>query len=215
MSSEDNLDPVLKKHLGRVEAPANLWNHVRGHVAIRRTWVSWGAWATVAAALVVSAGGWTLLQQLRTPQSMEAQAVAALNQGARDLGLQTESAGEVRNWVKKSSGIDIPLPPKHTAMVRIIGASITTDRNPIAQVSYQVGEYRAALLVTKDPTGKTTYPHHEARDSDPYETARVSSWSMKGQSYTLAWSAPGEARVACLLCHGTEPAVGVSPNLMN
>jgi len=215
MSSENNLDPVLEKHLGRVEAPANLWSHVRQPAAVRPTSVSWSAWVTVAATLAITAGGWTLWQQMRTPQSVEAKAVAALSQGPEDLGLHSENAGDVRNWVRTNSGIDIPLPPKHSAMVRIIGASVTEDTNPIAQVSYEVGEYRAALLVTKDPTGKTTYPHHEARDSDPYQTARVSSWSMKGQSYTLAWSAPGEARVACLLCHGTEPAVGVSPNLMN
>jgi len=214
MSSENNLDPILKKHLGRVEAPAKLWNHVRGPIRAPRPSPLF-AWAPVAALLAITAGGWMLWQQLREPQSVEAKAVAALDRGPEDLGLRTENAVEVRAWLKENGGFEIPLPPKHSPVVRIIGASMMDGATPIAQISYQVGQYRAELLVAKDPTGATTYPKHDVRDSDPYQAARVSSWSMKGQSYTLAWSAPGEFRTACLLCHATEPGAAASPNMMN
>jgi hypothetical protein len=77
----------------------------------------------------------------------------------------------------------------------------------MAEVSYQVGEFRAALLVTKNPSGVTAYPKHDFRGSDPFQEARVTSWSLKDQNYTLAWTAPGEFRTACLLCHDQEPSM--------
>lgn len=214
MSSE-NLDPVLKKHLGRVEAPPNLWSHVQGP---RREQSGTWAWATAAALVAVIAGGWTLWNEFRAPQTVEAMALAALDRPPEELALRTEDAASIRKWVRTGSGIDIPLPPKHSAVIRIQGASVIPgasaggETKRVAEVSYQVGEFRAALLVTKDPTGARSYPKHDFRGSDPLEAARVTSWSMKGQSYTLAWTAPGEFRTACLLCHDQEPPM-ISPAL--
>ncbi len=211
MSSE-NLDPVLKKHLGRVEAPPNLWSHVRGPVPVHsRGW----SWAAAAALVAIIAGGWTLWNEFRAPQTVEAMALAALDRGPENLDLQTEDAASVRKWVKSNSGIDIPLPPKHAGVIRIQGARVNGESKRVAEVSYQVGEFRAALLVTKDPTGTKSYPKHDFRGSDALETARVTSWSMKGQSYTLAWTAPGEFRAACLLCHDQEPPVLPPSSLVN
>jgi hypothetical protein len=215
------LDPVLEKHLARVEAPAELWARMRAAAPGERlrpatTYPAWVAWATTAASLAVLAGGWLLWTAVWKPQPVEALAVAALRSDPRELTLHTEDATEVRAWVRAKSGIDIPLPPKHSPLVQILGARIVEAKpGRVAEVSYQVGEYRAALLVAKDPSGKTTYPNHEVRSSDPFEMARVSQWSMRGQSYTLAWAAPGEFRVACLLCHGAEPAMITPPNRMN
>jgi hypothetical protein len=206
MSSE-NLDPVLKKHLSRVEAPANLWSQVRGARAVpnqaRASWMT--TWATVAAAFAVVAGGWTMWNQLRTPLTVEAMAIAALDRNPEDLTLRTEDAASIRKWVKTNSGIDIPLPPKHASVIRIQGARVSGETNRMAEISYQVGEFRAALLVTKNPSGATAYPKHDFRGSDAFQAARVTSWSLKGQSYTLAWSAPDESRTPCLLCHDQAP----------
>ncbi|MEP6960950.1 MAG: hypothetical protein ABI995_02670 [Acidobacteriota bacterium] len=233
MSDKDlkqtSLDDVLQKHLGRVSAPEQLWHRVQhadkssmksGRASSgMRFGPMFAAWQMAAAATVaISVGGWMLWQAQRTTVSVltvEEQAVAALEQSPRELPLHTEDALEVRTWVKANSGIDIPLPPKHSPLVRILGATVTQDGDPVAAVSYEVGAYRAALMVTKDPSGATTYPKHDLRGSDPFQAARVTSWSMKGQSYTLAFSAPGESKVACLLCHGQEPAMGSSPSLMN
>ncbi|MEI9811788.1 MAG: hypothetical protein WDO18_03550 [Acidobacteriota bacterium] len=209
-----NLDRVLGKHLGPVRAPEDLWTRVQnpGQRVPVHTRSMWGAWAAAAAMLVFSAGGWMVWQE-RHPVSVESLAVEALAQGPENLALHTEDASEVRAWVKSHAGIDIPLPPKHSPLVRILGASISRDSRHVAEVSYQVGDYRAALIVARDESGKTVYPQHELRSSDPVQAARVSSWSMKGQSYTLAWAAPGEFRVACLLCHGTEPAMIQMPSI--
>jgi hypothetical protein len=216
MSSE-NLDPVLKKHLGRVEAPPNLWAHVQGHTATdvpaSSFWTS-RAFA-VAAAVAILAGGWTLWNETRAPQTVEAMAVAALGNNPAQLELQTEDAATIRKWVKANAGIDIPLPPQHSGVIRINGASVNHEGPRMAEVSYQVGEFRAALLVTKDPSGVTRYPKHDFRGSDSFEAARVTSWSLKGQAYTLAWTAPGEFRTACLLCHDQEPPMVPPASLVN
>jgi hypothetical protein len=215
--SNENLDPVLKKHLGRLEAPANLWNHVRGPVAVRGAQSApqsaW-TWAGAVAMLAVAVGGWIVWSQLRAPQTVEAMAMAALDRKTEDFALRTEDAASVRKWVKSNSGIDIPLPPKHSGVIRIVGARIGNETNPVAEVAYRVGEFKAALLITKASTGATVYPKHSSGGSDAFQTARVTSWSMKGQSYTLAWTAPGEFRTACLLCHDQEPPL-VPARLMN
>ena len=212
MSSE-HLDPVLKKHLARVAAPPNLWSHVRGPV---RAQAVRGSWAVAAIALVaVVAGGWTLWDQLRAPVTAEAMAIAALDRNPADLSFRTEGGAAIRKWLKANAGIDVPLPPKHSSVIRIQGARVSGETNRIAEVSYQVGEFKAALLVTKNPTGVTAYPKHDFRGSNPFEAARVTSWSLKGQSYTLAWTAPGEFRTACLLCHDQEPPMLPPAALVN
>lgn len=203
--NSQELERVLTKHLASVAAPENLWGRVRGPMQAPKHASAWLSWAAVAATIGVAVGGWTLWQLAQPPLSVEARAVNSLEAKASELPLHTQDAAAVRKWIKAESGIDVPLPPKHDALVQIIGARITNDQNPVAEIAYQVGEYRAALLIAKDPSGKTVYPKHEVRSSDPYQKARISSWSMRGQTYTLAWSAPGEFRVACLLCHSTTP----------
>jgi len=215
MKQEDlnnhGLERVLEKHLASVTAPDTLWNHVRGPlVRPERQAPVWMGWAAAVASLAVVAGGWVVWQIAQPPQSVEAVAVNALQTNTSELPILTTDATAVRKWIKAESGIDVPLPPKHDSLVQIIGAKIVPAQVDgatarVAEISYQVGDYRAALLIAKDPSGKTVYPKHEVRSSDPFQQARVSSWSMRGQSYTLAWSAPGEFRVACLLCHSTTP----------
>lgn len=207
----ENLDPVLKKHLGRVQAPPNLWSHMRGQ---KRSPEAGWSWVAAVAAVAVIAGGWTLWNEFRAPRTVEAMALAALDRAPEDLTLRTQDAASIRKWVRADSGIDIPLPPKHAGVIRIEGARMSGETKRVAEVAYQVGQFRAALLVTKDPTGAKSYPKHDFRGSDPLEAARVTSWSMRGQSYTLAWTAPGEFRTACLLCHDQEPPV-IPPSQMN
>lgn len=208
-----DLDRVLKKHLKRASAPEEvtpevtneLWRrvqHARAQVPAR-TSPAWPVWATAVATLAVTAGGWMVWQQMQAPRSVEEMAVAALTK--ESLRFRSQEASEIRTWLRANAGIDIPIPPMHSAMIEIEGADILQGDGAVAEIAYRVGDHRAALLVTKDLTGKRTYPSHEVRPSESFQDARVSSWSMRGQSYTLAWAAPGEFRVACLLCHGQEP----------
>jgi hypothetical protein len=215
MSSE-NLDPILKKQLGRVNAPPNLWAHVQGRAAANHPTPSfWGARAFAAAAVVaVVAGGWTMWNESQ-PKTVESMAIAALDHQPEQLELRTEDATTIRKWVRANAGIDIPLPPKHSDVIRISGASVNREGPSIAQVSYEVGQFRAALLVTKDPSGVTRYPKHDFQGSNSLKAAQVTSWSLKGQAYTLAWTAPGEFRTACLLCHDQEPPLVPPAALVN
>ena len=162
----------------------------------------------VAMLMLVAGGAWWVGNLDQRPTTPEAMAVAALENGSEPLTLETSDPAEIRSWVKANSGIDIPLPPKHDSVIQVIGARMMDGPNPMAEVSYQVGEYRAALLVAKDPTGRKSYPTHGLRPSDPLEKAHVSSWSMRGQSYTLASNARGdEFERACLLCHDQTPSL--------
>ena len=133
-------------------------------------------WAAAAAALMMTVAGLSLW-----------------NASARPMELHSASASEVRQWVLANSGLDVPLPAKPSSLVEILGASI--DR-AVAKISYRVGEMRATLLVAKDASGNS-----------PHQGTEVSStWTMGGQSYTLALAGPGDLRTACVLCHNAHEA---------
>ncbi len=202
------LEQALRQHLARTEAPADLWDRVeaaRFTPARVTTGPMWTVWAAAAAMIAITAGGWVMWKQLSEPVTVEALAVDALTRNPQDLRFRSEKAAEIRAWLRANTGMDVPLPPQHSPLVQIMGANVLAGDVPLVEISYRVGDYNAALLISKDPSGKRTYPKHEVRPSESFQEARVSSWSMRGQSYTLAWAAPGEFRVACLLCHGNEP----------
>lgn len=205
------LEAVLAKQMGPVKAPDALWSRIqnpRQQVQSSATSM-WVRWAPIAATLVLVAGGmWWVRNLGDQPTTREAMAVAALGGSEEELSLRTSDTAEIRRWVRANSGIDIPLPPKHDSVIQVIGARMVNGPDQLAEVSYQVGDYRAALLVAKDPTGKKSYPTHGLRPSDPLEKAHVSSWSMRGQSYTLASDARAEEfETTCLLCHDQTPSL--------
>ncbi len=219
-----DLERVLDKHLERVSARDDITNELWQRVEIARnarsrpvsrTAPAWPVWATAVATVALVAGGtagWMMWPEQERPLTMEEMAVEALAKGNGALRFQSKEATEIRNWLRSNADIDIPIPPLHSAMVEIEGADVLQGSDQhgtatVAEISYKVGDHRATLLVTKDPSGKRTYPRHEVRPSESFQDARVSTWSMRGQSYTLAWAAPGEFRVACLLCHGKEPTL--------
>jgi hypothetical protein len=222
VSMSEVVQRALEKHLRRTEAPAGLADRVFG--AERRTvaavpaalpWAMAG-WA-LAAGVVLAVGATYLWRADSGLPTVEAMAVAALERPVADMEIRTDDAESVRRWVKAQSGIEIMLPPKHADVVRINGARLIPangTRGRLAEISYEVGQYRAALLVSKDRVTSEGYPQHDFRDSDPYRAARVSSWTLRGQSYTLAWTAPGEFRTACLLCHDQEPTA-LPPSAVN
>jgi hypothetical protein len=213
------VEAVLAKHMGPEKAPDSLWHRIQNPrlqgSQVSKAVPAWFQWASVATTLVVlggvGAGLYWAQKTVRTdrrPETREAIAIAALTQAPDSLPLQTADTAQIRRWVKANSGIDIPLPPKHAAVIEVIGARMIDGPNPLAEISYQVGDYKAALLVAKDPTGKKSYPSHGLRPSDRVDQAHVSSWSMRGQSYTLASNAKGdEFETACLLCHDQTPSL--------
>ena len=176
----ERIDEALREHLGHVAAPAELWGRVRSgsprRAAARFSPSFLAIGATAAASMLIAVAGWSMWRASTQP-----------------LELHSASASEVRSWVLANAGLDVPLPTKPASLVEILGASI--DR-AVAKISYRVGELRATLSVKKDVSGDT--PHKG--------TEMSSTWTMGGQSYTLAVAGPGDLRTACLLCHSAPGA---------
>ena len=179
---ETQSERILRQHLGRVTAPAELWQRVQGgkpRPAAAPRFQMASAAAAFGAVMVMAVAGWSMWRSSSQP-----------------LEIHSASASEVRDWVRENSGLDVPLAAKPSSLVEILGASIDRAGKLIAIVSYRVGEIRATLLVSKAAGGDTPHKGTEA----------ASTWTMGGQSYTLAVAGPGDLRTACLLCHSSPVA---------
>ena len=97
-------------------------------------------------------------------------------------GLRSGDPGEIRGWVQAKAGIDVPLRAR-PAGVRLTGASVSKGT---VEIAYKVGNRDGRLFVG----GKHTA-----------SSARVFSWSMHGNTYTLECATPDDLKVACNLCH--------------
>jgi len=172
----DRMEEALREHLGRVNAPAELWGRVQGASPRRVTPRFHPAWIAAAASMVMAVAGWSMWKASSQP-----------------LELHSASASEVRQWVLANSGMDVPLPVKPSSLVEILGASID---KAVAKISYRVGELRATLSVSKGASGDA--PHKGTEIS--------STWTMNGQAYTLAVANPADLRTACVLCHNAHEA---------
>ena len=82
--------------------------------------------------------------------------------------------------------------------VQLIGAHVNRKGKPTAEISYRVGDVDATLVVSKIPMEGDG--RHEFVKSGSYHGANFTSWTMRGQMYTIA---SADARVGCMLCHST------------
>jgi hypothetical protein len=195
-SDETWLRPVLARNLGQVSAPDELWRRIgnpRATEVRRHSFrpVTLLAVVTVAAAIV-----WGFLP--RRPASPQKLAVEALERETENLELQSDTSSEIRAWVKSRTGLDLPLPSETSRMVRLRGVCAVKGG---VEVAYRVRGHNAALLVSKASPAMTGDGRHRFLKCESAAGTRVSSWIMRGQLYTLAYSAPGDGRDECLLCH--------------
>jgi hypothetical protein len=130
------------------------------------------AWAFVASMLVVA-----LVWGLRP---------------RRDLVFRSDSATQIREWVKANAGLDIPL--LGSGQVRLAGARLMRGD---VEIACRVGDHQAKLLVSK---GISSLRH----GSQPGRAHSTASWGMNGRLYTLACATPEDLRIACLLCHSSS-----------
>jgi len=198
----DLYEAELRRHLGPVKAPHELWDRVQGAQASssvhvlkpeRTTW----QWAAAAVATVAIVAGITVW--MNRSLSGEELAVRALSRPPEQLEFRTEDLTELRSWVKSGTGLDVPLPGRTSPTVHMIGARVSRGGVPTAEISYRVGNVDATLVVSKAPPdgdGK-----HAFVKSGTYHGANFQSWTMRGQMYTIA--AADSARVGCMLCHST------------
>lgn len=202
-TKEDWNEPELKRHLGPVQAPEELWNRVHGAhgvtqvVEVRPGWrMSW-QWAAAAVAAVAIIAGVTVWQNRDI--SGEERAVRALSRTPEQLQFHSTDAAELRAWVRTDTGLDVPMPAHTASSVQLVGAYVNRrGSTPTAEISYRVGGQDATLVVSKIPMDGDG--RHQFIKSGSYHGSNFTSWTMRGQMYTIAST---DARVGCLLCHST------------
>jgi len=179
------IEKVLERKLDRVAAPEELWDRInptqaRMPVPHRSTGIlacvdfrKKLAWTLVAAMLVV-----VLVWGLRP---------------RRDFVLRSESATQIREWVKANAGLDIPL-LGNSSQVRLTGARLM--RGDVA-IGCRVGNHEATLMVSRN---RSSLQH----GVQPTKERSTVSWGMSGRLYTLASATPEDLRIACLLCHSSS-----------
>ena len=196
-TKKDWNEPELKRHLGPVQAPAELWDRVHDAPSVQlrpargMTW----QWATAALATVAIVAGVTVW--LNRDISGEERAVRALSRTPEQLQFHSTDAAELRAWVKTGTGLDVPMPPHTAASVQLVGAYVSRKGSvPTAEIAYRVGGQDATLVVSKIPMEGDG--RHQFVKSGSYHGSSFQSWTMRGQMYTIA---SADARVGCLLCH--------------
>jgi hypothetical protein len=198
---KDQFEPELKRHLGPVKAPDELWNRVQGVstpfqvLKPRRSAWQWAAAVAAVAVIAAIAGTTVWLNRSLTTEEL---AVRALRRAPEQMEFRSADLAELRTWVKAGTGLDVPFTGRAAPSVHLVGAHVTRKRVPTAEISYRVGDMDVTLAVSKaDPAadGKHTFVR-----SGSYHGANFTTWSMRGQMYTIA---AADARVGCLLCHST------------
>jgi hypothetical protein len=199
-------EPELKRHLGPVQAPEELWDRVQStrvvtHVVKLRPnrGMAW-RWAAAALAVVAVVAGVALWANRSI--TSEERAIRALSRTPEQLQFRSDDLAEIRHWVKAGSDLDIPLRGQPAPAVHLIGASLTRQGThngaQAVEISYRVGEMDATLVISK-ATGDGDGRHAFVK-SGSYHGANFQSWTMRGEMFTIA---AADARVGCLLCHST------------
>lgn len=182
------LEPVLDRHLGRVNAPPELWGRVRNAAAQPAKKSANVRLRLLTAAALAAAALWGFLPRRTVTE------------------FRSDTATEIRAWVKMRTGLDVPLPNRPSPAVQLTGACEVGRDTPAIEVavSYRVRGHPASLHVSKLNVAPDAPPEggkHRFLKCESVGGERVSSWTMRGQLYTLAYAAPGESRDECLLCH--------------
>jgi hypothetical protein len=202
-TKNDWSEPELKRHLAPVQAPEELWDRVHaapvvtGVVQLRPSRGMTWQWAAAAVATVAIIAGVTVWQNRDI--SGEERAVRALSRTPEQLQFHSADAAELRAWVKTGTGLDVPMPAHTASSVQLVGAYVSRKGStPTAEISYRVGGQDATLVVSKIPMEGNG--RHQFVKSGSYHGSNFTSWTMRGQMYTIA---SADARVGCLLCHST------------
>jgi hypothetical protein len=199
VDSPDWLGPVLERNLGRVTAPDELWDRVMksrvsqaGRIGLRLVWA-------LAASLAVAAGLWGF-HSTNGPVPDEAVAIAALSHAGDQLEVRSEKLSEIGAWVKNRTGLDIAFRGEASRMIRVSGACTIKGDAHAVRIAYRAGNHDAALVVSRS-SGAINERGHRFLKTAPSAGVAVTSWIMRGETYTMADANPVEAMAACQLCH--------------
>ena len=149
---KDQFEPELKRHLGPVKAPDELWDRVQGvstSFQVPKPRRSAWQWAAAVATVAEIAGTTVWLNRSLTTEEL---AVRALTRPPEQMEFRSADLTEVRAWVKAGTGLDVPFTGRAAPSVHLVGAHVTRKRVPTAEISYRVGDMDVTLAVSKaDP----------------------------------------------------------------
>lgn len=148
------IEPVLERSLRSVEAPHELWDRIEHPRPVR----VFPAWKLAFASLAVIAAAWAIYPR---------------------TSIESESAAQIREWVKARTGLDVPLAP--AASVRMCGARVFGSS---VEIRFRVADRETTVQIAK--------ADHLSRSHE----FNGSSFVWHGQSYTAS-----DEAAACLLCH--------------
>jgi hypothetical protein len=136
-------------------------------------------WATAAAVALVAVGLSTVHRQ---------------NIDSQPIAFHCQNPAQLRAWVRARTGLDLPLPPRLSPSVQLVGAQMIGHGNRGVQVAYRAGNRDATLLVSRADGDSPNMPHNRV-------SGNLSTWVMSGQRFTLASNDPADLQLACKLCH--------------
>ena len=201
------LETELSRQLGPVSAPESLWDRIeaqQGRPPVRSA--HWPLWPIAAVVMLTVAG--SVFWRAAAP-TMQDLALRELR-GSDALDFHSDDPVEIRNWVKAKADIDIALPATRPGVgaIRLLGARLVEYQGePVAAVSYRVGNGSAMLLVSRRQPADGGDVANRAHRFAPIRAgngARLFAWNMRRQEYMIACSDMADPQVACLLCH-TSP----------
>lgn len=209
------LQTELAHQLGPVAAPESLWNRIQEQQVPRRgSSFRWASWPVAAGLLLMASAGmaWHISRARDRVADMEKLAERELQRfagGPKRLNLCSGNAMEIRTWLKAKANVDIDLLAGRSmaahGAVRLLGARlIQLHGATIASVAYRADDGVATLLVSRTRSagrGNAATSKHLSWRIESSRKARLFSWSMGEQVYTLASSDTKNPRGACLLCH--------------
>jgi hypothetical protein len=198
---ETSIEALLARHFAPVAAPEELWRRVhhaslsqRPRSALRTTWV-------VATVLSVVALGWGLYFNRNNNSVANGMIVQALAGGPEKLEFHSHEGPKIREWVEERTGLNIPLPVECSPKVRLVGARVIKGVAPTAAVAYRVNNHYAMLLVSESLPRRQDGVGHYSLANERLKNTQITSWTMRGQSYALAYVAVGDLHDACGVCH--------------
>jgi len=202
------LERELARQLAPVAAPDSLWDRINQQQRRPRRRVSFDrAFWPIAVAMVLLA----FAGALRTFSAHRDREALTDHSGSVDL--RSDNFEDIRAWAKTEANIDIDLPSGQLARdrgdVRLLGARLIRRRGlPVAAIDYRVGDESATLFVSGKRaglSGTTEAAGHLFSQTRSTGAARLVSWNMRNQTYTIASSGARNAHGACLLCHANSP----------
>jgi anti-sigma factor RsiW len=190
------LERELSDGLGRVAAPADLWERVEAPPAQGRS-VPWA----LAAMLMIGVAVGTLWSFMATRNPVVEAARAAMRSPSATpaLDLQTGSCAELQDWLRRQAGLEVAI-PGNQKRVELLGARmIRRGGDDIAAIAYRFANGAATLFVGKAKAGGEG--KHGVTHVASIGGAELYSWTSHEQSFALVSASHEDPRGACRLCH--------------